>query len=454
MFRQVKYLLSAGLMLTMLCIGCSKSDSSASLSNVARVTAFSFNGQDTLPGLAEAKFVVDELNDTGRIYTPDSLRYGTKINKVVPKITYQTSPSAVRFEYETGYYNFQTGDTIDFTLKPLTLIVTSMDGSKKKAYHIETIVHKANPDLFTWKCDQENIYSTSFSEQQLVHHKDAFYLFSFDGSSTKLYTSSTGVTWQEVATNLPSTEMKVKNIFTVEDTLYYAIDSTLYFSTDGTAWKSRSTPDSLAVKAYLFTWTILGDIQIPILVAEKNDKSLHLVKMQNNEYVPVCQLSNNFPLSGFASVVFQAQSQRLRAMVMGGYDRFGNMLSSRWNFEYIDDYDGSDAIIRLADYSIGRNMSPISNTSLAWYNKKIYRFGGIDKTGKLIGDTIYQSTDEGISFQRVDTVSNKLPASFGARQRMNILVVDKAIYLCGGQTAEGNKNDFWEGTINSIKWTK
>ena len=46
-------------------------------SSVAQLTAFSFNSVDSMPGLGEAVFTVEERIDTGLVYNKDSIRYGT-----------------------------------------------------------------------------------------------------------------------------------------------------------------------------------------------------------------------------------------------------------------------------------------------------------------------------------------------------------------------------------------
>lgn len=447
--KVIKYISVATIiLLTMGQMSCKRESTGLAQSNVARITAFRFAAQDSFPGLAAAKFIVEELNDTGVIRNADSIKYGTRLTKVVPSINYYTSPSAVYIKWgKDSTYWFTGRDTIDFSKIPMSITVVSEDGSKTKTYKFDITIHQVDPDLMDWQIQNDQIYSAAANEQQqLLAFNDKLWLYSSDGTQTALrYSTDKGETWFSGAANTPKADCNVKNIFTLGNRMYYVDGKDLYTSTDGEAWISETLSLDIDTMTYLFSWEDRA-----VLSGLRPDKKM-CVLMLNDGLVTDknIKLDDNFPRKEFAAAAFQSASLRKRAIVMGGRDKNNNILNSCWSFEYTVSSD----TVRIQNYATGRNMPKISATAIVYYYNSLMRFGGINESGQL-DSAIYVSTTEGITWQVADSASNQLPDEFGKRQKINALVYDNDVYLFGGQTANELKTDIWKGRINSIDWIK
>ena len=79
-------------------VGCDLGeDTTVSTTSENRVNVFSFYEDTANVGLTEVTYKVEHLSDTGRIYCADSLRYGTRLDSVVPYITYMATPALVEY---------------------------------------------------------------------------------------------------------------------------------------------------------------------------------------------------------------------------------------------------------------------------------------------------------------------------------------------------------------------
>jgi hypothetical protein len=158
--------------------GCDNSQLTET-SSENRVHTFTFN-EDTLnPGLTEAIYKIEHRTypDTGLIYSKDSLRFGTRLDSVVPYITYQATPGSATFYLpndtivSTGY------DTIDLTQKPVYLHVMASDMKTERWYRINIDAHKINPDLYVWEKLVDNILPQQNCETKAFYINDQFVLY-------------------------------------------------------------------------------------------------------------------------------------------------------------------------------------------------------------------------------------------------------------------------------------
>lgn len=434
------------ILLTVGLMSCKRESSGITQSNIARITAFRFAAQDSFPGLAAAKFIVEELNDTGLIRNSDSIKYGTRLTKVVPSINYYTSPSAVYIKWgKDSTYWFTGRDTIDFSKMPMSITVVSEDGSKTKTYNFDITIHQVDPDLMDWQLQNNQIYSAAANErQQLLAFNDRLWLYSSDGTQTSVrYSSDRGETWISGSANFPKADCNVKNIFTLGNSMYYVDAKDLYTSTDGESWIGEALSLDIDSMTYLFSWEDRA-----ALAGLRSDKQLCLLLLKDGIITDKnIKLDEYFPRSEFAAVAFQSASLRKRAIVMGGRDKNNNILNSCWSFEYSVPTD----TVRIQNYATGRNTPKISATAIVYYYNSLMRFGGINEKGQL-DSALYVSSTEGITWQIADSASNRLPDEFGKRQKINALVYDDDVYLFGGQTDNEIKTDIWKGRINSIDW--
>ena len=121
------------LLLPIVLVSCldDKNETEVKEYNEALVTAMTFSKNDSFPGLAEAKFTIITSTDTGRIYNPDSLRFGTRIDSVIPSLSFNHTPAYTVFYTgadSTADTIIYTGaDTINFSVQPVQLFVMASD---------------------------------------------------------------------------------------------------------------------------------------------------------------------------------------------------------------------------------------------------------------------------------------------------------------------------------------
>ena len=159
-----------------------------------------------------------------------------------------------------------------------------------------------------------------------------------------------------------------------------------------------------------------------------------------------------FPISDFATVCFNSASERERAMIIGGFAENGRSLNTRWNLEY-SPHIPENGGYRMEEYSIDRpQFTSLTGASVIWYNNQLMMFGGVNADMNYFGRDILISKDEGLNWVIADTVKNRLPEVYHARQKQNTIVRDNNIYLFGGQDATRTYSDVYKGRLNSIGW--
>ena len=122
---------------------------------IVAVKEFRLTRNDSVIANLDSVFFSIDLN-TGVIFNADSLPKGTRIDKLIPKITFANSMTKadLTFKMENGSdttVNYLTNptDTIDFS-SPVALEVTAQDGVNTFTYQIKVNVHKQNPDTIVW----------------------------------------------------------------------------------------------------------------------------------------------------------------------------------------------------------------------------------------------------------------------------------------------------------------
>lgn len=433
--------------LTLILLGSCKNGyhGSSSNSSVARISAFGFAANDSMPGLAAAVFSIDERIDTGLVENKDSMLYGTSLTRVVPKFTFAATPSAawIKFPdticYLTGY------DTLDFTKTPIYVSVRSYDRTTTKTYEIRASVHQADPDLYTWERLTESIYDQNDNEQRALPLNNTFVLINSNGFALHVYQSEDGRTWSDLGepTGLPA-GTRVRQMISKGDVLYYGQGDKIYTSTDAVTWTAIDA--SYPVVTMLLYW---------------NDRAWALVENNGYElaYIDSDTLAlsglrpnGEFPISDFASVCFQSSSLRERAMIIGGFAENGKSLNTRWNLEY-SAHPSPKGTYRMAEFSIDRPaFKSLTGISVIWYNNQLLLFGGVDEDMNYYGRDILISNDEGLNWTIADSVKNQLPEVYQARQKQTAIVRDNYIYLFGGQDNEYSYSDVYRGKLNSIDW--
>jgi len=433
--------------LAILLLGCEKNSTTNSKSSIAKLTSFSFAANDSMPGLASAVFTIDERIDTGLVYNKDSILYGTSLERVVPKFTFQVAVGTAQLKMPDTTLVLTGSDTLNFEKLPIYLTITSTDGTNTKVYEIRPTVHQGDPDLFVWTRLTDTIqgYPNDESEQRVVELKDEFILIANNGFQNRVYNSADGANWTGPSTpsGLPAA-CRVRQIISDGTTLYYAEATDLYTSTDAVNWTKQTM--QYEMKTMLLYWN-----DLPWVLVDKEGPELAFFAADSLNLTGL-RPSQDFPVSDFASVNFNSPSGRERAMIIGGFAENGKSLNTRWNLEYsthITDNKG----YRLREFSIDQpNFSTMTGVSVVFYDDRLMLFGGVDANQTYFGRDILVSNDEGITWTQADTAKNQLPEVYTARQKQTAIVRNNYIYLFGGQSAQRTFCDVYRGKLNSIDW--
>lgn len=442
-------------LLLILLVGCADSGTTTiTTSSETRVNTFTFYSDTANIGLTEATYKIEHLSDTGLIYCTDSLRFGTRLDSVVPHITYKATPSQAQY-FLPDTTVISTGvDTLDFSKQPIYLLVQSSDMEHKRWYRINIFVHQADPNLYVWKQMTEQIFAPQSCDMKAFYIDGYLNLFVNNGFTTQLYQSVNGQIWKQAEdpTGLP-TPCAVRDILQHNDTLYYVEGNQLYTTTNLIHWTSTDFSD----KSYsLVNMLLVFDNKPWCLLQDKASQALFLGTYHNGDIQPMKQiygltdgiLPADFPVSDFAALSFNSSSERPRAMIVGGRSIDGTAVNTRWNLEY-----ELSAGYRIVDFSIEQpSFNSLTGMSIIQYNNKLMMFGGIDNDMNLRSDLLY-SDDEGMNWYVPDTTNNQLPDTYISRQKQTVVVDDdQNIYIIGGQTNTHTFSDVYRGYLNSMKW--
>ena len=446
------------LTLAIILIAC-ETPTTITTSDENRVQTFTFY-EDTLnPGLTQATYKIEhrtysqEHPDTGLIYCKDSLKFGTRLDSVVPYITYKATPGSATF-YLPNDTIISTGyDTLDLTQKPVYLQVLASDMTSERWYRIEVHAHQINPDLYVWTQLKDSIFAKQMCETKAFYINNQFVLYVNNGLSTQIYTSKDAQTWSKsnIQTNLP-TPCNVRDIVQQGNTLYYIAKEQLYKSTNLHDWTivdystASFEPINMLLAYNNHAWCI---------IQERSTGRLQLATIQHDQIVPMINidgliddyLPNEFPISDFAATAFESSSERPRAMIVGGRNINGAPVNSRWNFEYIP----TEKKYRLKNFSISQpTFHTLTGASIIQYNEQLMMFGGIDNDLEWNSNILY-SDDEGMNWYVPDTACNQLPIEYESRQNQSVIVNQNSIYLIGGQSYTTSFSDVYRGRLNSLQ---
>ena len=443
-------------LIAVLFIACDNGEEVINLSTENRVNSFTFY-EDTLnPGLTEATFKIEHRNlpDTGRIYSLDSLRFGTCLDSVKPYATYKITPSSAIY-YTPDTTLISTGaDTLNFSRGPIYLFVQAADTAYKRWYRIDIHVHTADPNLYVWEKIKDEIFAPQNCETKAFYSNGMISLFVNNGFSTTIYQSTDGAIWKQAGspTGLP-TPCQVRDILKMGDTLYYIANNKLYTSTDLFQW---SETDFSGRDYSLVNMLVEFDSQAWCILQDNNTQDLLLGVVNGTDIQPADSvyglqgniLPKTFPVSDFAALPFQSTSERPRAMIVGGRTIDGTPVNTRWNLEF-----EASAGYRMVDFSIEQpSFNTLTGASIIQYNNQLVMFGGIDNDLEWRSDILY-SDDEGMNWYLPDTTQNKLPNSYVSRQNQSVVVDEQQnIYIIGGQSLETSYSDVYRGYLNELKW--
>lgn len=309
------------------------------------VTKFTLKANPTvLPNLDSVFFSIDLAHKV--IYNADSLPVGTKIDKLVPLITYSNTVSVAEItmtggETRTGTVNYKSNpsDSIDFTGK-VTLRLATDDASVSDTYTIKVNVHKWVGDSLMW--DKEAVASLPSRKSNPAAQKTVNYanqivtlIKESDGGYTLSQANEPAGNWQKREISFPFTP-QIRTLTSSDNALFMLdVEGKLYKSSDGLQWSETGTK-----------WVnIIGDYSGKLLgIIESSNSPEFDIYPRPAGFSPAL-LPPDFPtedLSSFNSISSKWASEPIGFFIGGSRD--GRSSADTWAYD-------------------GVNWSKISNTN-------------------------------------------------------------------------------------------
>lgn len=404
------------------------------------VTAFSLSADARVMRNLDSVYFSIDL-EHGVIFNADSLPKGTKVVKLIPKITYPSSVKSAVIEMTGGThregtvkYHSNVTDTIDFTGK-VTLTLSTADDAITKTYDLKVNVHQQDPDTIYWdRMSSINLPSRlpNPADQKTVRYNQNVLslILESDASYTLATTSDifSGV-WNKDEIKNPGFTPVLRTLTASADNLFLlSDDGNLMMSEDGKTWSAVDNG-----------WNeIIGMYGLTLLGTRLEGTSLSMTSYPASVYTSI-DLPEGFPLTGFTTPIefTNRWTPDPTIIIFGGYPFADSGKSPAWAF------DGSqwvniaeNSLPALTGLSVMNYYSYLNNASNGNLKEfEVYlAFGGKDEDGNL-NRTIYLSYDHGINWQRAQEYT-QLPESVTAGYQVDALAI--------GTTMESNLSNRWE----------
>lgn len=374
------------------------------ISSSVAVYSFALSADDSIMAHLDTVFFAVDL-DKGTIFNADSLPYGTKVDKLVPRIRMLESVSLANLTVpangstEESVHDYLTnpGDTIDFT-NPVYLDVKSPDGLVSRRYTITVNVHKLVSDSLVWDKAAFRTLPSSLQEvsaQRTASTSDGLYCLTTDGSGWCMAFTAHAFAgeWEYATPALPQGAV-IESFTGSNDALYIlAASGALYRSADGgKTWTDTSC-----------RWSnIYGCVGDAVLGNVKNGNSWTYTSYPAGGCDGV-SMPAGMPVTGTSQLVDFTfpLSGATQAVMVGGELADGSYTGSVWA------YDGSSWAQLNGNFAKalrGVTIMPFyafrtSNTLVATEYSLIMAVGGVDDND-VVNDSVYVTTDYGLTWAK------------------------------------------------------
>lgn len=374
------------------------------ISSSVAVYSFALSADDSIMAHLDTVFFAVDLNK-GTIFNADSLPYGTKVDKLVPRIRMLESVSLANLTVpangstEESVHDYLTnpGDTIDFT-NPVYLDVKSPDGLVSRRYTITVNVHKLVSDSLVWDKAAFRTLPSSLqgvSAQRTASTSDGLYCLTTDGSGWCMAFTAHAFAgeWEYATPALPQGAV-IESFTGSNDALYIlAASGALYRSADGgKTWTDTSC-----------RWSnIYGCVGDAVLGNVKNGNSWTYTSYPAGGCDGV-SMPAGMPVTGTSQLVDFTfpLSGDTQAVMVGGELADGSYTGSVWA------YDGSSWAQLNGNFAKalrGVTIMPFyafrtSNTLVATEYSLIMAVGGVDDND-VVNDSVYVTTDYGLTWAK------------------------------------------------------
>lgn len=398
---------------------------------------FTVEGKDTIVEKIvsgdEFKFVIDQK--AKEIYNVDSLKYGTRVDKVVSYL----SCSGVPFRYDAAlgsYAYFSSTDSVDFT-SPVNVCITSSDGTYNNYYTIKLNVHKVDPDLMVWDLFTGAALD-NMSPVKIFEKGGEIYVFGTDDAGNAVVAVAADAeasAWNRITLSAPA-QCDLSSLQLFGDKFYMLASGDVYESGDAQAWVSASAGNSFVS---LFAVSD-GGTKMWAATADNIFYTTDGVTFLQSE-----PLSGDFPVYGCSSVnsTLSTNAAITRTILMGFTDKEKSGEVQVWS--------------RLSNsgewykYEFGDNKytcPPFKGLVVVGYDKAMYAFGGAAVIGDeevLPFNKFYISHDNGVVWKPCTDYAVSLPAELKGRDVPFAATVSQDNYMWIAVPGAA-----WRGRINRL----
>lgn len=435
----------------------------------ANINAFSFGAHDTCPGIETFTFNIDQYHGvaasktSGTIQNLDSLPYGSVVNTLYPKVTFQSTNGNI-------YINdslWEDGDSIDFS-SPVVITNTSYDGQYTKSYSVIINVHQVDPDSMSL----EPLAATlpeSASKCKVLEVGGKLMVFApATGGGLKLFQSAdTCKSWISNVVTGVNGEMNISSMSIYGNKFFVtSANHQVFRSDDGLSWSSISPVASDGSTVAILN--LYGEIGrkyindpepsalIGMLVTASGDTCFGR-STDGVIWVVASKVPAKFPVSDFAMIKSKTATNVQFVTIAGGKDASGAVLSNVWSTE-----DGR-SWISVNDGSLSLNKLPkLLNASFFRYDGFLVCFGGQDESGTLNKD-LHVSPDHGKTWKDANDnwafvkMNSGLAGAGVYVQQIADAVADKDrefFWIFGGTRSGGASSTVWKGYLNSMVFAR
>lgn len=408
---------------------CNKDKESKGYSDAANVavTSFSLNADYENTGLDSVYFAIDLEN--GVIFNADSLRKGTKIDKVVANVKFATTVSEAVFVMSGGTtregeldYKANPTDSIDFTGDVL-LRVKADDGAMAMTYRVKVNVHKTDPDLLQWdKIEYMQTASRLPDPKGMKTVKCGEGVVSLIEENDGTYSASTPVSLEDYQW---SVHQIVLPFHPVLRTLVATDDSVWVLDDSGNLWKGTQDMAQWTKTAEIWS-ALIGNYKNTIVGLKKGGNTTIFAQYPDAGINPA-QIPDNFPIAGFSNFVNLANKWTSSPVgfFTGGITASGEYSDSTWAFDgrnWIELGEGGIPALEGSSLISYYNYRPsASGDSMIEYNVWML-LGGRASDGTL-NRTVYISYDNGVNWAK-GAASMQLPDEIPSMAYCDNIVVD------------------------------
>lgn len=419
------------------------SASTVETSDDATISAFSINDNDSSENASSAVFTIDDVKNI--IYNIDSLPYNTKIDSLIPSITFESSDGYIINDSLTYDY-YSKIKAIDFN-RDVKITNIASDGKTKKTYIVDLRVHKIDPYKYVWTKLTNQIGADVFENQKAVLYKNVLHFYTNSGVKNYLYTSTDGATWvKKDVTGLPVDvvfQSKI-DVFNNQILLMYGTD--IYSTADGINWTKLTTNNVYIYKS------VICEFQNKLFAIGQNISTgnYSIISSTNaSNWNEETILPTDFPITGFATTTFNPKYGNKKMLVVGGNDKNGTTLNTRWSTE--------DGMYWVNLKNAKSPFAPLTNAGVVYYGSRLLLFDTFYSYSDI--KYIRNSLDYGLTWAKADTTQNRPHEMYKIREKSSVVLnpTTQTLYVIGGKYSNADDitlilSDVWQVKVNYYKF--